>query len=81
MPLHDWWTAEGSVQLPCRRIFCSFWNTGFADRTLDTAISHSVMTNFVPPYKGCALVVVFMDMDQVQAHMGQKSRRVLSVRT
>ena len=53
----------------------------FADRTLDTAIDHSVMTSFMLPFKDGALVAVFMDMDPAQMHKGQERGRVLSVRT
>ena len=47
----------------------------------DTAIDHSAMMSFMLPFRMGALVAVFMDMDPAQAHKGQDSRRVLSVRT
>ena len=57
------------------------YSASFADRTLDTAIDHSVMTSFMLPFKDGALVAVFMDMDPAQMHEGQERGRVLSVRT
>ena len=50
-------------------------------RARDTAVDHSAMMSFLLPFRLGALVAVFMDMDPAQAHKGQESRRVLSVRT
>ena len=47
----------------------------------DTAIDHSAMMSFMLPFRRGALVAVFMDMDPSQAHKGQESDRVWSVRT
>ena len=47
----------------------------------DTTIDHSAMMSFLLPFRWGALVAVFMDMNPVQAHKRQESRRVLSVRT
>ena len=52
-----------------------------AYRAQDTAIDQSAMMSFMLPFRLGALVAVFMDMDPAQAHKGQESRRVLSVRT
>ena len=54
---------------------------GFADKTLDAAVDHSVMTSFMLPFGDGALVAVFMDMDPAQMHKGQERGRVMSVRT
>ena len=53
----------------------------FFYRTLDTATDRSAMISFMLPFKRGALVAVFMNTDPVQVHKGQRSRRVLSVRT
>ena len=50
-------------------------------RAEDTAIDHSAMMSFMLPFNQGALVAVIMDMDPAQAHKGQESLRVLSVRT
>ena len=53
----------------------------FADQALKAAIDHSAKVSFMLPFKGGALVAVFMDMDPVHKREGYKTRRVLSVRT
>ena len=52
-----------------------------AQMAKDTAVDHSAMMSFMLPFRRGALVAVFMDMDPSQAHEGQESGRVLSVRT
>ena len=82
MRLQDWWNAKGSVRQACRRILSLYFFFGtVAYRAQDTVIDPSAMMSFMLPFRLGALVAVFMDMDPAQAHKGQESRRVLSVRT
>ena len=61
--------------------FILFFFGMVAYRAQDTAIDPGAMMSLLLPFRQGALVAVFMDMDPAQAHKGQGSRRVLSVRT